>query len=228
LLREGLEDVEYFAILKRLAADLTRDLDSGLMGADDAAAFTSLRDRAETLYGYLDVGAYQMTRVTPVGNTEGFDDPYTTDLELMAWIRRQVGDHIEAIQLAVDADADGMADWWEQHYFGGMQVADGAGDVDGDGASDPAEYAAFTDPWNPASVLHIEDVSANSDITLTWARAPHARYRVSRSRNLHAWDTRARGVSGSGFTYTEPGDGMSPVFYRVELEPAAANWPLDP
>ena len=44
-----------------------------------------------------------------------------------------------------DTDGDGMADWWELTYFGGLQ-RDGAGDADNDGLRDLYEYYAGTNP----------------------------------------------------------------------------------
>jgi hypothetical protein len=50
-----------------------------------------------------------------------------------------------------DSDGDGLPDAWEQQYF--MSLAEtGGGDPDNDGATNAQEYAAGTDPTDPASV----------------------------------------------------------------------------
>lgn len=46
----------------------------------------------------------------------------------------------------IDADKDGMADYWEVKHFGSITVSDGTTDYDGDGLIDLEEYYMFTDP----------------------------------------------------------------------------------
>ncbi|NLF17945.1 MAG: hypothetical protein GX595_11955, partial [Lentisphaerae bacterium] len=69
----------------------------------------------------------------------------------------------------VDSDADGMADWWEIHYFGDITVSDGTGDQDGDGLNDLYEYLADLDPTNPDSdddgILDSAEDTDNDDLT---------------------------------------------------------------
>jgi hypothetical protein len=53
----------------------------------------------------------------------------------------------------VDANGNGIADYWEQFYsFGGLfNVSDPNGDADGDGATNLQEFNAGTDPTDPQS-----------------------------------------------------------------------------
>jgi hypothetical protein len=53
------------------------------------------------------------------------------------------------IAAAADTDSDGMDDDWETAYFGDASRT-GAGDYDGDGVVDLAEFEAGTDPTDPA------------------------------------------------------------------------------
>ncbi len=50
-----------------------------------------------------------------------------------------------------DLDNDGVADWWEQYYFGGLSTALNV-DHDGDGFSSLKEYQDQTDPQDAGSV----------------------------------------------------------------------------
>lgn len=53
-----------------------------------------------------------------------------------------------------DADLDGMNDLWELNFFGNLSRS-GSADLDGDGATDLAEFAAGTNPTDAAPVLAI-------------------------------------------------------------------------
>lgn len=50
-----------------------------------------------------------------------------------------------------DADGDGLPDAWEVSHFGSAATWDGNDDPDGDGATNAEEFAAGTDPSDPAS-----------------------------------------------------------------------------
>ncbi len=50
-----------------------------------------------------------------------------------------------------DTDADGLLDSWEVTHFGSKSAQNGAGDFDGDGATNLAEHTAGTNPANAAS-----------------------------------------------------------------------------
>jgi len=58
----------------------------------------------------------------------------------------------------VDSDRDGMADAWEQHFFGGLNAANGGptDDWDSDGQSNIYEYLVGTDPTDPNSVFYLK------------------------------------------------------------------------
>jgi hypothetical protein len=66
-----------------------------------------------------------------------------------------------------DADADGIADTWEQEVFGSTAV-DGAADADGDGFSNSAEYTAGTNPQDSNSVLRLSVVMSNGTLVASW------------------------------------------------------------
>jgi hypothetical protein len=52
---------------------------------------------------------------------------------------------------SADADGDGLPDAWEITHFGNTTSQNGAGDPDQDGATNEEEFAAGTDPMDPAS-----------------------------------------------------------------------------
>ncbi len=73
-----------------------------------------------------------------------------------------------SVQVALDADCNGINDDWEIAYFGSISVNPNA-DADSDGMSNYQEYLAGTNPTNAASSLHIAsmNVSGNS-LVVSW------------------------------------------------------------
>jgi hypothetical protein len=82
----------------------------------------------------------------------------------------------------LDADQDGLPDAWEQEHNlnpGVPNGRDGAqGDPDGDGVTNLQEYIAGTDPLDPGSYLRIQQISANSPVTLTFVVPANRAYSV--------------------------------------------------
>ena len=91
----------------------------------------------------------------------------------------------------VNADADGdfmPVDWETTHGFNPNDPTDGAADSDGDGAPNRDEYAAGTDPRQPASRLDLELVEATPARTTVRLVLPAHRTAVLQSsRDLTFW-----------------------------------------
>ena len=68
-----------------------------------------------------------------------------------------------------DGDSDGMPDEWERLHFGAPDTVPGgpAGDWDGDGASNLAEYIGGTDPTNAASRFVLGAGHTETGVTVT-------------------------------------------------------------
>lgn len=82
-----------------------------------------------------------------------------------------------------DRDRDGLPDWWEnQHGLDPESASDidgPAGDPDGDGQSNAAEYVAGTDPRRAADVLRIAQVQADAQgLVLRFVAVAGRTYRV--------------------------------------------------
>ncbi len=121
-----------------------------------------------------------------------------------------------------DSDADGLADAWEQQFFGNLTAtAGGSADADGDGMTDLAEYQSATSPINTAQSLRITNTSVTAGmVTLAWQAVEGKRYRVTRSTDLQGpWTTQVGAIAGrvpeSDATFNET---ALRAFYRIEVE----------
>ena len=120
---------------------------------------------ASTLSAALTVsGSYYRVLITPNdGVTNGA--PFTT----------------ASVQVAVDADGNGINDDWEEKYFNRIGV-DPSADADGDGLSNYQEYLAGTNPTNAASNLHITGLFATGiDLVVSWTTVGGKSYALQTS-----------------------------------------------
>lgn len=95
-----------------------------------------------------------------------------------------------------DSDGNGIADVWEQQYFGGIGLIDGTGDADGDGLLDFFEYIFGSDPTDASqSGAPLEAVAAEAGggIVFRWSVAPGMvegeHYLVRYSTDLASWNS---------------------------------------
>jgi Tol biopolymer transport system component len=84
----------------------------------------------------------------------------------------------------VDTNANGIADWWEERYFGANRPP-AEEDSDGDGHNNREEYLLGTDPTNRDSVMKLHIAAQNTHgVTLTWPVANGRTYDIRTSRQL--------------------------------------------
>ena len=115
----------------------------------------------------------------------------------------------------VDSDGDGVADAWEQHYFGWPYFYEGTNDLDGDGQDNYHEFIADTDPSNAASrfnvALRINTNTYHPEILFvgSTARVYQANYTDEFSTNWYAWSSASTSFIGMGMTQIWEDDGTA-------------------
>ena len=129
------------------------------------------------------------------------------------------------LQRIVDADLNGLPDWWELQYFGHLTGTDPTADPDHDGMSNLAEWQAGTNPTNPASNLQLALLSSGQHgaVVLAWPGVAGKMYRLERSTNLSSG---FNAVVGAHIPATMPTNVITDtpvppgnaVFYRVGVE----------
>ena len=101
------------------------------------------------------------------------------------------GSHFVAttqIAPGADTDTDGITDVWELEGAVDLNTFTLDGDADSDGIPDVAEYAADSDPLDPADTgLRITDFAVSADttlVTLAWTSRLSRRYHIESTDNL--------------------------------------------
>ncbi len=124
-----------------------------------------------------------------------------------------------------DTDGDGLADDWEQQYFGDPTNASASADSDNDGFTNLQEFLAGTDPTNAMSALRITAISQNgSNFVVNHSAVAGKRYEFQSTGNLLTgnWTGIATNTAiNTGVSqFTDPGAAsLTNRFYRVRLLP---------
>lgn len=87
-----------------------------------------------------------------------------------------------------DVDADGLPDDWEMFYLTALTFG-AASDPDGDGAANPAEFRAGTNPLNAASLLRLSLARNETGTTLRFPHAAGRQYALEFTENFQEWNT---------------------------------------
>jgi hypothetical protein len=124
-----------------------------------------------------------------------------------------------------DANANGMPDDWEFHYFGDLNQTAG-GDFDNDGFSNYAEWVASTDPNAPGSYIGWEwQGKSGGDWSLTFQAKPYGVYHIegkdqTMMNNITVWTPLGSLTNGAGTTaqWTDTNPPVSGVrYYRIKI-----------
>lgn len=124
---------------------------------------------------------------------------------------------------STDTDSDGLPDWWETAYFGGIgNTADA--DSDGDGATDLEEYRAATNPDDSGSVFKMASYDlSGSGATLAWGSTYGRTYSIQQCTNLvlGAWGDLATNQIPTPplNSFTGPIPSADRVFLRIRTAP---------
>ncbi|MBN1673319.1 MAG: SBBP repeat-containing protein [Kiritimatiellae bacterium] len=104
-------------------------------GGDSAAAWSNTLPM-----GLLDGGPFETNLTGLAANTRYYYRCLASNATAVAWAPAT-----DTFHTGPDADGDGMADAWEQIWFGTL-TRDGTGDFDGDGLTDAQEHDNGTEP----------------------------------------------------------------------------------
>jgi subtilisin family serine protease/Tol biopolymer transport system component len=124
----------------------------------------------------------------------------------------------------LDADADGLPDFWELRNFNSLLTANDISDTDQDGVPDRFEYIAGTDPADVRSLLRILRLQTNSgnQLTIHWKSEPGRYYTLERASRVEGPYEK---IAGNIFA-TPPENATSDIlpqlgrsyFYRLQVE----------
>lgn len=132
--------------------------------------------------------------------------------------------HITGNYTIVDTNNNGIADNWEQQFFGSVSPAHPADhDSDGDGLSDLHEFLLGTIPTNAASALKLSTplLSEDNVVQVNWPATLGRAYRLEASDATLNWSPVVdwyRSLSNSG-TYKQVAPTNGALLFRLQAQP---------
>jgi len=149
--------------------DLSSDLDALNISVTDSAS------------GDYTLVTYSGTRTGTFNTVTGLPSGYSVDYSQPGQIILKAGQG--------DTDSDGIPDAFELQYATNLTVLSATGDADGDGQTDVGEYAANTNPLDPASRFEVTGSSFSliqneRQVSITWASSLACRYRIEETAAL--------------------------------------------
>ena len=121
-----------------------------------------------------------------------------------------------------DQDLDGLADRWEENYFGTTKGVFYSDDSDGDGARNLGEQAMGSDPTDPRSLLRLEVAEGKETLILEWPSAEGRRYTLEGAKQLNRFGTIMEGIASTPPRNTvelKRSELSDVMFFRVRVEP---------
>ncbi|MCX8155213.1 MAG: S8 family serine peptidase [Verrucomicrobiae bacterium] len=124
-----------------------------------------------------------------------------------------------------DVNQNGISDLWEQEFFGAAAPGySGAGDRDGDGMTDYAEFIAGTNPTNALSRFYFTPPARQPDGSLqfSWSTVPGRGYRLHGTTNASRWFILRDWTRASSSFLTVPvAPATNPpvLWLRIEVQP---------
>jgi hypothetical protein len=122
-----------------------------------------------------------------------------------------------------DADLDGLADKWEESYFGSTKDAFYSDDSDRDGASNLDEEAMGSDPTDPRSLLRLELVRSKDAMVLEWPSAEGRRYTLEGAKTLGRFEVIQESIAATpprNAVELKTGELGEMLFLRVRVDSA--------
>lgn len=134
-----------------------------------------------------------------------------------------------AVNRYTDSVSDGVSDWWRAMYFGGTGTTTNGQscatcDPDHDGLDNAHEYVADTNPTNPLSFFHIQNITIAPTVAISFQSSASRTYTLYSQTNLSAgtWSAAAgqsNVVGNDGtLTLTNPPPLGAQTFFRLGVQ----------
>ena len=117
----------------------------------------------------------------------------------------------------LDADSDGLPDWWEKHYYGSPTAAE-TNTLAANGINTLIEsYTAGLDPTEPSAVFKVSSEWGSDAPILSWDSATGRTYTVFGTTNLMVGFQKKTNLPWTGNTFTGM-PGQVSGFYKLEVK----------
>jgi hypothetical protein len=127
-----------------------------------------------------------------------------------------------------DSDNDGMADSWENEFFGNLN-RDGTGDADSDGLTDLQEFVLLSNPNDASSgrpAVGVGSIGGGFRLSFTTALGRNYQVQVRNDVSSGAWTNLGAVIAGNGDTKTyDDLTALQRRFYRIVVEVGGSSDP---
>jgi subtilisin family serine protease len=214
------------------AVSISQDDGNSLLAAvGDTVTIYSAQD-PQAIYGYKDGTSMAAPHVAGAVALAALNFPEESMGQRMQRILRNVdilpglqqkvrtGGRLN-LQRAVDADANGLPDWWELTFFNHQTGTDPNADTDHDGATNFQEFLADTNPADTTSSLRIIGVSrVPAGTYVSWSGGQVSRQILQRAPSPSGpWTDVFTNLAPTSFsgTYLDTSTNVAD-FYRLRVE----------
>ncbi|MBU0676565.1 MAG: hypothetical protein KJ626_00480 [Verrucomicrobia bacterium] len=128
------------------------------------------------------------------GSYDGYDDALFLQSDPQRFASRYIGGAYDGYgedvatnqfnPLNLDADEDGLTDWFEAEYFDDLAILNASDDYDLDGYNNTAEFIALTDPSDSNAYFRLSNITGTNSFAVAFPCSPLRSYSLQSAASM--------------------------------------------